>query len=356
MRRILVLPLVALLFAPAAALADSTVTVTLPASPHVLLETNAGVPNIRTDDPRPVFRIQGSEDRSQTGDPADVPQLGCGLDTDPLEPGCGTPVTPCPVDACATLQPQTDVADGFHTVAARLWKGDGEPLADGSLGFTEDRTPPDTQLFQDTSTEDAFRPAVDWSAVDDDYAAHDTARCAFGKATQAPQWQPCPAGPSAGSGVFTAPKLPKRKIDYVFTVQAVDDFGRLDPTPRRIHYDPIPCVAKARHVSMHAFIHKGLPVKVTCTHLAEVEVDLSAISEDGRHRVSVHKALTRRPVIAGADVSGHYRGFTKRRRVKLLPQYVAAFRRYHKAKLVLHAAAGSGFVSPTDWIAVIHVG
>jgi hypothetical protein len=142
---------------------------------------------------------------------------------------------------------------------------------------------------------------------------------------------------------FRVPKpLPNRHVDYVFEGRAVDDFGRPDPTPVRVAFDPVPCALSARSLTISALIARGIPVTVNCTFTRHVTLDFFLLGKNGGHRVSIPFATDQYSNLGYASIHGLRTGFTVNTRLRLFRSFAPYFRSYRSAVLVVRVQKADG--------------
>lgn len=205
------------------------------------------------------------------------------------------------------------------------------------IPFDVDLTAPQTELEAEGHERPyEVGPPKPWSigfvvSDDDPLARGDSVQCSFGKAEDEPAWQTCASGvgPREG-GVFKGPTVPNRHQDYRFQARAIDDFGRIDPTPASFEFDPVPCVlGKVAPVSIPRLIAKGLPVTVSCSLAGPEEaVQVYFLGKGGGHVLSPRKAIAveERPPVAELAIHHPTHTFTRHLTVPLASVFKPSFR------------------------------
>lgn len=226
---------------PSLARAEATVTITPPAGPQVHALPN----DLRIGEAQPSFLISGS-----------VPgTLRCSLQSAFAGGGfsftaCGPPAPGCAPAVCETYTPPA-LTSAPYTLSVELETEDSEGNKASTTSFLQfdvDLSARDTQLEADGHERPYdIGPPKPWSiafvvADDDPMTRSDSVQCSFVKAGAAPDWQTCASGvgPREG-GVFKGPPVANRHQDWLFQARALDDFGRIDPTPATFEFDPVPC-------------------------------------------------------------------------------------------------------------------
>ncbi len=158
---------------------------------------------------------------------------------------------------------------GEHFLYVAIVEPGGWRVADQEFDFVADPTPPKTivhganELTFDESR--PWRPHFKVGIEEDGYGAADHAECSLTPLHAAPSWDRCkPFAAGATYGGTYSAQLPHKRRDYSFKARAVDDLGRRDPTPGAIDFNPVPCAARARKVSLGKLRSRGLPVRVRC--------------------------------------------------------------------------------------------
>jgi hypothetical protein len=315
---------------PALARADVAVTIAAPTGPLVHALPN----DLRIAEAQPSFLIAGSQAGS----------LRCDLQSAFAGDGftytaCGPPAPGCAAAACETYTPPP-LTSAPYTLSVELESEDAEgdkETATSFLQFDVDLSAPDTELEAEGHERPYYAgPPKPWSigftvADDDPLARSDSVRCSFGKAEDPPVWQTCASGvgPREG-GVFKGPPLPNRHQDYRFEAQAIDDFGRPDPTPATFEFDPVPClVQKVAPTSIGGLIAKGLPVTISCSLAGPEEaIEVYFLGKGGGHVLSPRKAIAveERPPVARLAIRRPTLNFTRHLVVPLASVFKPSFR------------------------------
>jgi hypothetical protein len=314
------------LVAAAPAAADPSVTITPPSGPEV-----HSLPNdLRTTNRQPTFAIVGTDGST----------LSCNFDNQAsggqftFGP-CGQPPPTCSGSVCANFQPSAPVAGGYHSLAVELDGPDGS--AQANVSFWVDLTPPET--FFDSKQGSALRPSFGFFIHEDDqFNRSDSAQCSLTRVNAPAAWRTCASNLRGGDGgTFRAPaKLPDRHVDYRFQVRGVDDFGRADPTPATVAFDPVPCAVAARSISIGQLISTGIPVTLTCSYTHKVQLDFFFLGKNGR-RTSIGVATNNYPNLGFQLLRSGKTHFTVHRTLRMFADNDPYFRMYRSAALVVRA-------------------
>lgn len=252
--RDLAVGLVALLWlsAPAAAGAQPTIKIV---PPRMSGGTGAAT---TVGDRQPTFGVEVSG--MQQGD-----EVRCGFDS-PTLGSCGPPVAGCSAPFCASGRPAAPLTgtgyNSGHAFYVQVVDGDDNVLAHAEFDFSVDLTPPNTRLGPDAlGGLDPFRPQFAPQKVEDDPYENDTLQCSLVPLGSPPAWTRC-------HGVT----LPRKRRDYRFETRTVDALGRPDPTPAVVDFNPVPCQATPRRVTIATLATAGLPVKLDCHYIRRVNV------------------------------------------------------------------------------------
>ncbi|HEY3725539.1 MAG TPA: hypothetical protein VGL51_00095 [Solirubrobacteraceae bacterium] len=287
---------------------------------------SSGGTYFRTADAQPTFSIQAPEGVSATCTVSPWDGVGTASPCGPPLPGCAAPF-------CASFRPGAPVG-GAYQLTVQVYDSFGTELGIGGLVFAVDTTAPNTSA-QFASEVGDLRPTFQVSAIDDDplNANVDSLQCSLEQLGAPPSWYPCAP---ALDGTLQAPHaVPRRHIDWQMQARAVDDLGRVDPTPASAYFDPVPCLVKARGVSIARLISSGVPIKLTCSYFRHVAVDMYSLGANG-HRVSVKYALSHRIPLGFQAVTGHQARFTVSKRLRLYKHYDRYYRSYRFAYIVVH--------------------
>jgi hypothetical protein len=317
---------VASLVPAASAAADPSVTITPPSGPTVHSFPN----DLRTTDPQPTFAILGNDGST----------LSCNFDNQSsggqftFGP-CGQQPVSCSGSVCADFRPSAPVAAGDHDLAVELDGPDGS--AQASVSFWVDLSPPGT--IADGPAGAALRPSFPFSITEDDqFNRSDSAQCSLTAVHAAVAWHTCGSSlGNGGGGTFRSPApLPDRHVDYRFQARGVDDFGRVDPTPVTIDFDPVPCGVRARSMSISQLISSGIPVTLNCSYLHKVQLDFFLLGKNGK-RTSIDSATNNRPNLGYQQITSRKTHFSVHRTLRMFAEWDPYFRMYRSAALVVRA-------------------
>lgn len=235
---------------------------------------------------------------------------------------CGPPVPGCTAPFCASYQPGSPLAPGSYLLSVMVHDEFGTELGIGGVTIDVDESPPGTSITTSPDIGD-LQPSVQASAEDESGAA-DTLQCSLERLGAPPSWQAC--APDFEGNVQAPFAVPRKHIDWELEVRAVDDLGRVDPTPAAVFFDPVPCVVAAHKVSIRRLISSGLPVTVTCSYFHTPALELYSLGQ--KHPVSVKFAEKHRLPVGLKAFSDKQARFTVTRNVHLAQHYVRYFRRY----------------------------
>jgi hypothetical protein len=141
--------------------------------------------------------------------------------------------------------------------------------------------------------------------------------------------------------MFRSPfTLPDRHVDYRFQARGVDDFGRPDPTPARVDFDPVPCAVTARSISISQLISTGIPVTLTCSFTHRVVLDFFFLGKNGQ-RTTIGVATNNYPNLGYHQVRSAKARFTMHRTLRMFADNDPYFRIYRSAALVVRASPAS---------------
>jgi hypothetical protein len=315
---------VASLVTAAPAAADPSVTITPPSGPDV-----HSLPNdLRTTDRQPTFAIAGTDGST----------LSCNFDNQSsggqftFGP-CGPPPPNCSGSVCANFRPSAPLAAGYHSLAVELDGPDGSAQANVSLWV--DLSPPGTSAEGPVGA--ALRPSFSFSITEDDqFSRSDSVQCSLTRLNAPAAWSTCASNLRGGDGGTFRRKLPDRHADYRFEARGVDDFGRADPTPTTIDFDPVPCAVRARSVSIGQLISSGIPVTLSCSYLHKVQLDFFLLAKNGR-RTSIGVATNSRPNLGYQQITSRRLHYTVHRTLRMFAEWDPYFRMYRSAVLVVRA-------------------
>lgn len=273
----------------------------------------------RTADTQPSFAIAAPE-----GTSADCQLLAADGSSETTVP-CGPPVSGCTAPFCASYQPSSPLAPGSYLLSVMVHDEFGTELGIGGVTIDVDESPPDTSITTSPDIGD-LQPSVQASAEDESGAA-DTLQCSLERLGTPPTWHACT--PDFEGNVQAPFAVPRKHIDWELDVRAVDDLGRVDPTPAAVFFDPVPCVVTAHKVSLRRLVSSGLPVTVTCSYFHTPALELYSLGT--RHRVSVKFAEKHRLPVGLKAFTDHHARFTVTRNVRIAQQYLRYYRRYRSA-------------------------
>ncbi len=315
---------VAGLVAAAPATADPSVTITPPSGPAVHSFPN----DLRTTDRQPTFAIVG----------ADGSTLSCNFDNQSsggqftFGP-CGQQPASCSGSVCADFRPSAPVAAGYHSLAVELDGADGS--AQANVSFWVDLSPPGTSAEGPIGA--PLRPSFTFSITEDDqFSRSDSVQCSLTQLNAPPAWSTCASNLRGGDGGTFRTKLPDRHLDYRFEARGVDDFGRADPTPATIDFDPVPCAVQARSISIGRLISSGIPVTLNCSYLHKVQLDFFLLAKNGQ-RTSIALATNNRPNLGYQQITSRKLHYTVHRTLRMFADWDPYFRMYRSAVLVVRA-------------------
>jgi hypothetical protein len=317
---------VAGLVAASPAAADPSVTITPPSGPTVHAFPN----DLRTTERQPTFAIVGTDGST----------LSCNFDNQSsggqftFGP-CGQQPASCSGSVCADFRPSAPVASGYHSLAVELDGPDGS--AQANVSFWVDLTPPDTSA--DGPAGAVLRPSFTFTITEDDHFTRaDSAQCSLTRLNAQAAWSTCASNLHGGDeGTFRPPaKLPDRHVDYRFQARGVDDFGRPDPTPAAIEFDPVPCAVQARSISIGQLISSGIPVTLHCSYLHNVQLDFFLLGKNGR-RKSIDFATSNYLNLGFQRISSRMLHYTVHRTLRMFAEWDPYFRMYRSAALVVRA-------------------
>lgn len=177
---------------------------------------------------------------------------------------CGAPAGgSCPLSECFSYAPAITV-DGSFSIFTRLVGSDGTEeygARESEFDFAVDTARPDTQLQLDyldgrSPGGRAADPSFTFSS-DNDFA---TFQCSVNASGAKPGiWKACKSGRPIPFKLALTTQI------FQFSVRAVDQFGRPDPTPTSTTFSPKPCRARllTRPRTLLALTH-GMRVRITC--------------------------------------------------------------------------------------------
>ncbi len=297
----------------------------------------------RTTDTRPTIAIQADGDGGA--------QLQCHFDDVHVTQTCGGPGPGCAAicgsfQPAAPLGPDSDQFTRGHFLAVDLVDADGNPVASMWVNIDVDTTPPVVQLRTGggmLTTPDSgltpLRPTFNFQVSDSNSVGTnvDTVTCAWGLAATSPGFRPC--GRSAGSSMFTSPRLPIRHLLYRLQVRATDDFGR-SSTASGV-YDPVACALSIRRpASLAGLLSSGIPTRLRCDATRHAAVAVYAFMVNGDRSASPRGAVADNPVLGQYALSSKTSTFTVSRRLRLFGAARTALRHAGSLGLVV-AAAGN---------------
>jgi hypothetical protein len=252
--------------------------------------------------------------------------LTCTLDNQPV--GCGPSPPTCPGTVCAVFT-ATAQSQGEHLLDVTDTDGAGHTVDQNSYIVSVDLTPPDTaNLLLDDQLESpkALRPVFAFDIEDDNQPetaeplVSDSAQCSFTPLGAAAVWSPCPVytGPDEEEEFEYTPLLAATPVVYLFQGRAVDTFGRVDPTPVSMQYDPMPCTVQvAAPRTVRKLFGAALTASVQCTGSTSAVLELYLLVTNGHakplNRVVGHSF----ELIPPTRLNGAAPRFTARRRLRI---------------------------------------
>jgi hypothetical protein len=243
---------------------------------------------------------------------------------------------------CAIYRPSAPLANGHHSLLAYVEDAGGNVLAQANVDFVVDTTPPDTSVGSLGGT--ALRPSFSFTIDEDDaFDQGDSVQCSLTPVSAPPAWSTCASGLRGGAGgSFISPSaLPKRHVDYRFEARGVDDFGRPDPTPAQVEFDPVPCTIKAGSITIAKLITTGIPLTLSCSYLHDVQLDFFLLGKNG-HRKSIGYVVNAFQNLGFQEIKKPATHFTVHRKLRLFKPFAPYFRSYRSAALVIRARDGQG--------------
>ena len=252
--------------------------------------------------------------------------LTCTLDDQPV--GCGSAPPTCAGTVCAVFTASGE-SQGDHQLFVTDTDAAGHTVDQNVYDVSVDLTPPDTSnLLLDDQMENprVLHPAFAFD-VDDDSEADtsqtplaDSAQCSFTAVGAAPVWSPCPTykGNDDEEDFQYTASVPPAHVDYLFQARAVDAFGRVDPTPVSMLYDPQPCTVKvAAPRTVRKLLGTALTATVQCTGTTSAVLELALLGTNGHAKPLNQVLRDSLPLIPPAHLNGHEPAFTARRRLQI---------------------------------------
>jgi hypothetical protein len=254
--------------------------------------------------------------------------LECKLDGQSVP--CGPPPSTCAGSVCATFTAMGQ-AQGIHYLDATVTDAAGRSVDENDYAVTVDLTPPDSTNLQlndgtDAITPRTLHPVFAFAALDDGGTPNadgppDSGQCSFTPVGVPPVWSSCAPhkGYDDDEDFQYTPVVPAKHMDYVFQGRTVDVFGRVDPTPVSMSYDPVPCDV---HVSaphtVRRLLGTTLTATVRCTGTSSAELLLFLLGTNGHAKLLGH-VLTHGtlPLVPPTQVGGSMAGFTVRHRLRV---------------------------------------
>ncbi len=254
--------------------------------------------------------------------------LACDLDKQPV--ACGPSPPSCAGTACAmfTASGQTQ---GIHFLDVTVTDAAGHSVDEMSYAVTVNLSPPDSTNLQlndgtDGITPRPLHPVFAFAALDanqplDGDGLPDSGQCSFTPAGAPPVWSPCAPheGYDDDEEFQYSPTVPATHVDYVFQGRAVDAFGRVDPTPVSMPYDPVPCdVQVSPGKTVRRLLGASLTATVRCTGSGSAAIELFLLGVNGRVKpLSYVLARHLYPLVLPTRVSGSAAGFTVQSRLRI---------------------------------------
>jgi hypothetical protein len=278
--------------------------------------------------------------------------LTCSLDSEPV--GCGPTPPTCAGTVCAVFT-ATGEPQGNHDLDVTDTDAAGDTVDQNDYPVAVDLTPPQTSdLVLKGGDPHVLRPAFTFDVEDDtdlsDGDVVDSGQCSFTPVAEAPVWSPCPPDKDEQSPEhqYTA-SVPAKHVDYVFRGRAVDAFGRADPDPVSMHYDPVPCTVKVTSPhTVRKLLGTGMDATVQCTGTQTAALTLYLLGTNG-HAVPLHQALRGYPLIAPVDFKARQPVFTARRELRLSDILISADKTIaHARSLRLAVAVHPGMLGLPD--------
>lgn len=254
--------------------------------------------------------------------------LACKLDEQTVS--CGTPPPTCAGTVCATFT-GTGETQGTHYLDVTVADAAGRPIDENDYAVTIDPTPPGSTNLQlndgtDGITPRTLHPVFAFAALDDNQLPDadgppDSAQCSFTPAGAPPVWSACAPhkGYDDDEDFQFTPTVPATHVDYTFEGRTVDVFGRVDPTPVSMPYDPVPCdVRVSAPRTVRKLLGTTLTATVRCTATSSAALELFLLGTDG-HAKALNRVLSRGALalIPASFVGGPTSGFTARHHLRI---------------------------------------